>query len=119
LNDPDAKKFATAVKKAARHIPITISEKAQDFAAALVVAVEMEWPRVALSMKHSRERGPRSSGGRMGQVFQFTPRGGAGAGAPGPAAPAAPEAQADAQPAAPSPGPIDLGFDLEGETFGP
>jgi hypothetical protein len=104
-----------AVKRAARHVPITISEKAQDFAAALVVAVEMEWPRVALSMKHNQARTrSSSSGGRFGQVFQFTPR----PGAPGPAAAAGETAQpASAEPT--QPGPIDLGFDLEGETFGP
>jgi hypothetical protein len=69
-------------------------------------------------MKHNQARTRSSSGGRFGQVFQFTPR----PGSPGPAAAAGGAAGEPAQPAPaapPSPGPIDLGFDLEGETFGP
>lgn len=66
LNDADAKVYGEALRKALRHFPTGVSQKAIDFGMLTFIALQMESPRVMLSMqmKGSRARGP-------AQVFPF------------------------------------------------
>lgn len=56
LNDADARTYGTAIANAMRHLPIGATQKAIDFSALLICAINMETPRVYQSMRTARAR---------------------------------------------------------------
>jgi hypothetical protein len=89
LTDQDARTYAVAMQNALRHIPITVTQKYVDFAAAFIVAAQMEIPRIYMSAELARARAAAMRGQRpAGTVFEFYPPG-----TPPPAAPAPPNPQ--------------------------
>lgn len=87
MADPDAKRYATALGNALRHMPIRAAQKTVDYAALVFVAFSMETPRVVLSMQlaSAKANAPRPSA----QMFQFNP--------PPPNAPRTPQAEPQQQ----------------------
>ncbi len=73
LNDPDAARYAVAVSNAMRHLPITVAQKAVDYAAFVMVAFSIESPRVVRSAQMAQAAKGRPPGPRgPAQVFEFT-----------------------------------------------
>lgn len=98
LSDNDAKVYGAALGNAVRHLPIGASQKALDFSALIIAAMNFETPRVYQSMHNARarraQRGSEAPGAGA-TVFQFRPA--PQAGSPTAAAAAAPSsAQAPA-----------------------
>lgn len=69
LTDPETARYAQALQKALRHIPVKVSQAAADFTALVVAAGEIDGKRVMLSWAlmappNARPKGP-------AQVFPF------------------------------------------------
>lgn len=56
LNDADAKTYGAAIANAMRHLPIGATQKAVDFSALFICAINVETPRVYASTRIAKAR---------------------------------------------------------------
>lgn len=73
LSDPDAKRYGTALANAARHLPVTMTQKALDFSALAMAFLQFDMPRIAISYQLARGQNPFMNQPQrpVAQVFPF------------------------------------------------